>query len=344
MDSKHYVRSAVLAGLPALVVDRELLSSTLTSARLGIGVVSDLEEFVPSRSVGMLLENVATILGRPSLGLDWAAQVGTHFPNLGPAALMAQFHDTAGAWLRFLRGYWSVHTNAHQFEVFEDFVGGRVVLRIKAGSAMAQSRQYSEFMIAILHRLVSHVVADDLKPLWVSFDHSAPRDRSFHEAAFGCTLRFEENGLAIAYDISVLKMRLLRNEADVQSWMRRSIQTRLALEPFYDVSLSSNVEMAVRSLLGAGRSDAHFVAQCLGVGSKTLQRQLAMEDASYSQILERVRALLAGRLLEASNSPVSNIATLLGYSTTAPFTMAFRRWHNVSPLQYRKERRDDLCA
>jgi AraC-like DNA-binding protein len=36
-------------------------------------------------------------------------------------------------------------------------------------------------------------------------------------------------------------------------------------------------------------------------------------------------------------TPVGHVAGLLGYSETAPFTSAFRKWTGRSPLQWRKD-------
>ncbi len=48
---------------------------------------------------------------------------------------------------------------------------------------------------------------------------------------------------------------------------------------------------------------------------------------------------MARQLLLTSDAPVANIAGLLDYSTTAPFTQAFKRWTGMAPLEFRKSER-----
>lgn len=45
---------------------------------------------------------------------------------------------------------------------------------------------------------------------------------------------------------------------------------------------------------------------------------------------------MATRLLETTEMKLDEMAVLLGYSDTASFTRAFRRWFNRSPGDYRK--------
>ena len=79
-------------------------------------------------------------------------------------------------------------------------------------------------------------------------------------------------------------------------------------------------------------------ADSLGVSVKKLQRLLALENTSFSDILDEVRHTIAVRLLSESDAPISRVAGLLDYSTVPPFTLAFRRWTGVSPRAFRSAR------
>jgi AraC-like DNA-binding protein len=99
------------------------------------------------------------------------------------------------------------------------------------------------------------------------------------------------------------------------------------------------VELTIPSLIGTGNCNIEFVAEALGTNVKRLQRTLASENTSFSEILEKVRQNMALRLLSESDAPIERIAGLLDYSSTPPFTLAFKRWKGMSPLQYRKKKR-----
>ena len=71
----------------------------------------------------------------------------------------------------------------------------------------------------------------------------------------------------------------------------------------------------------------------LGVASRTLQRQLALENLRYRDLVQRLRMERALDLLQESVEPVTSIAFSLGYNDVASFTRAFRQWtEGLKPL------------
>ena len=116
----------------------------------------------------------------------------------------------------------------------------------------------------------------------------------------------------------------------------RYIRYRIRQMPVYDQTMTATV--AIRSTIGTGRCSVDFIAHSLGVSVKKLQRLLALENTSFSDILDEVRHTIAVRLLSESDAPISRVAGLLDYSTVPPFTLAFRRWTGVSPRAFRSAR------
>ncbi|MCL5779305.1 AraC family transcriptional regulator [Limibaculum sp. FT325] len=80
----------------------------------------------------------------------------------------------------------------------------------------------------------------------------------------------------------------------------------------------------------------HF-ARLLGVNPKELQRTLDGLGTSFQQMRDEVRRKKALELM-TSNAPVSNedIAEILGFSSGANFSRAFKRWTGVSPTEFQK--------
>jgi hypothetical protein len=64
-------------------------------------------------------------------------------------------------------------------------------------------------------------------------------------------------------------------------------------------------------------------------------RRLNEHGTSFNKLLDEARFLAARNLLQSSQAPVAEIATRLGYSDTAAFTRAFRRWAGTSPTEWR---------
>lgn len=77
------------------------------------------------------------------------------------------------------------------------------------------------------------------------------------------------------------------------------------------------------------------MAKLAGVSVRTLQRLLAAEGLTFSQLAEQALAELARELLKDSDLTIDQIATQLGYSTPSNFSRAFQRWTGKSPAAFR---------
>lgn len=78
------------------------------------------------------------------------------------------------------------------------------------------------------------------------------------------------------------------------------------------------------------------VAKRLHVGARTLQRRLATEGLSWATLLAALRREQAERLLERSDTPVSEVARRVGYRDVAAFVRAFRGWTGTTPGRFRE--------
>jgi AraC-like DNA-binding protein len=81
------------------------------------------------------------------------------------------------------------------------------------------------------------------------------------------------------------------------------------------------------------------VASRLFVSTRTLRRRLEDAQTSYQEIVGETRRDLAVRYLTQTSLSTEAIAEILGYSDTANFRQAFKRWTGESPQQYRRRAR-----
>lgn len=73
----------------------------------------------------------------------------------------------------------------------------------------------------------------------------------------------------------------------------------------------------------------------LCVSARTLKRHLRGAGASYREVLDSVRMRRAAELLRLPGLSMEAIAERLGYSSSANFSRAFRRWAGITPGLYR---------
>jgi AraC-like DNA-binding protein len=78
------------------------------------------------------------------------------------------------------------------------------------------------------------------------------------------------------------------------------------------------------------------VAGRLFLSTRTLRRRLEDARTSYQEIVGEIRRDLALRYLTQTSLSTETIAEILGYSDTANFRQAFKRWTGESPRQYRR--------
>jgi AraC-like DNA-binding protein len=99
--------------------------------------------------------------------------------------------------------------------------------------------------------------------------------------------------------------------------------------------LAGLVQLQIESLLPDRAVPVDLVAETLGTSRRSLQRGLAGQGVSYTDLLTAVRVRRAETWLERTDKPVMEIAFDLGYTDASNFTRAFRRQTGVSPKAFR---------
>lgn len=82
-------------------------------------------------------------------------------------------------------------------------------------------------------------------------------------------------------------------------------------------------------------SSIEAVASALAMSERNMQRCLKEENTNFRTLLDLERKKLAGEMVLKSEEPIINIAHKLGFSDSANFTRAFKRWFQCKPLDFR---------
>jgi AraC-like DNA-binding protein len=192
-----------------------------------------------------------------------------------------------------------------------------------------------EFLFASLLTYGSRSVGHATRPMRVELTHAAPADRrahdeAFRETRFGC----ESNAMWIsaaaldlphcAPDRSLLQ--ILTNHADD---LLRQLSPRPA-------DFAERTRGVIRETLLAGQSSAELVARRLAVSLRTLHRRLAEEGTSHGELVDDVRRTQAMLHLSSQRFSIGEISFLLGFAHPNAFHKAFKRWTQMTPVQYRE--------
>jgi AraC-like DNA-binding protein len=93
---------------------------------------------------------------------------------------------------------------------------------------------------------------------------------------------------------------------------------------------------AVRSLLELHELSLVTAAEAAGTIARSLQRELASRGMTFAALVDDLRFELAAEWLRDPSAKVVEVASYLGYTDSANFTRAFRRWTGVAPTRFRR--------
>lgn len=137
---------------------------------------------------------------------------------------------------------------------------------------------------------------------------------------------------------SPLQEQALHRENVMES--RRIISQR-GVFPTTAETVNFLLRSALDSVLAGGGAVAvpplSEVASRTNVTPRTLIRRLKTEGTSYRYMVESLRREYAERLLRNTSLSVAEVADRLGYTESANFGRAFRRWYGLPPAIWRKK-------
>ena len=111
-------------------------------------------------------------------------------------------------------------------------------------------------------------------------------------------------------------------------------QCRQLMESRRIDGLAGQVQRHLLGKLGMAANLADVAIE-LNTSSRNLRRRLGEEGTSFRAIQDQVREQLASELLRTTEMTLDEMALRLGYTDTASFTRAFRRWTGQSPGKFR---------
>jgi AraC-like DNA-binding protein len=148
-------------------------------------------------------------------------------------------------------------------------------------------------------------------------------------------VRFGAERNAIALRLDDLDLPLYQADPGLRAILERHAEQLLDRVPRVAL-FSDRVRGLVAAELKDGAPTARALARKLAMSERTLRRRLEKEGTSFEHLLEGLRRALAERYLAQPTLSISDVAIMLGYSEESPFRRAFRRWHGMSPAEYRR--------
>lgn len=90
------------------------------------------------------------------------------------------------------------------------------------------------------------------------------------------------------------------------------------------------------------RISLNEMAEYVGMNPSYLSRLFSKKEGiTIQQYIQREKTKIACNLLKYSNRSIADIAQYMGFQSQSSFTKVFKRWMNITPLEYRNQNFQD---
>jgi AraC-like DNA-binding protein len=179
--------------------------------------------------------------------------------------------------------------------------------------------------------------AQPLNPKRIEFQRPAV-NREIYEAHFRCPVKFDSAHNALIFHKADIDRPFVTHNADLLAMISPQLEAELK-QQLAEKSISEQVKGILKRLLAGKRPELQDVARELRLSTRTLQRRLTEEKASFQQIVEKARREMARHYLLHSSLELNETAYLLGYEDPNSFFRAFHNWEGTSPGVWRASQR-----
>jgi AraC-like DNA-binding protein len=215
--------------------------------------------------------------------------------------------------------------------------GAHTVIRSRSlGLASDEElRHYIEHGFAFVATRVRALLEPGPRPLRVAFPHARPASTHAHQRIFGDVVHFDQPRAELVYATADLERPLASSDPAFLERFADEEQRLSAAAARAASSTKERVTHALHALMRQGDGSMASVARALGQSTRTLQRNLLSEGASFSELVDDVRAGEARRYVVEGRLSYGEIAFRLGFSQQSAFFRAFKRWTRTTPSEMR---------
>ncbi len=191
-----------------------------------------------------------------------------------------------------------------------------------------------EYWFSTIQNLCEEVMQHPFPSTVIRFPYPEPEYSALYKEVFHCDIEFDSDRLEWQFDAqSIYEPLPAANPITLQMCLK-SCDEMLA-KVSGNACLKDRITQIFIERPGNYPS-VETLSSELGMSSRTLSRHLKQENTSYQQLLDQVRFRLARHYLASTQISIEDISERIGFSDSANFRHAFRKWSGCSPRQYRQ--------
>jgi AraC-like DNA-binding protein len=299
-------------------------------AGLHFSALDDPEARYPQQATSELWRLSVEATNDPCFGLEVARHTSpTTFHALGFS--LAASSTVSEAFERVVRYYRLVSDEA---TIRYDDVGS--AYRVSARPVGRHStREAMDALLGVAVRICRSLTDRSFAPLRVEIEGPAPADPTPFHRYFKAPVVFDAPEHALLLGKRECDRRILG--ANPELARTNDLVAAQALGRWDQSCIVDRVRAVLIDRLPNGALSLNEMARALGTSPRALQRRLGEESTTYAHIVDQTRRELAEAYLREGRYSMTDIAFLLGFSGSASFTRAFRRWWKLAPSEYRGE-------
>ena len=302
----------------------------------GLPRLVDQPEQVTTEEINSLLLEAERRAGDQDLGLHLAQysnlrSMGIYGYLLLNAATLHELLELAG------RYYATIYQTAQIAFTVIDGVASLEYKPLVTGKL--SSRHDTEWTLGFFVYLIRSITNASWQPIQTMFTHGKPADTGLVHQVFGAEVSFDQPRNRFEFDAALLGLTFNDSDQELLQVVKSSADRHLRTFTTQN-SFESHVRLLIMKDISQEGFGIDSVARQLGMSVSTFQRRLRRGGRSYRMLREEVVLDLAKQALAETDSPISHIAFMLGYSEISAFDHAFYRITGLYPRAYRNKSRN----
>jgi AraC-like DNA-binding protein len=289
--------------------------------------------------VGRILELL------PDRGMGYQFGFNCKITTHGALGFALLTNSTIGQVLNDLQNFYSMRVHKMDLSILNK--NNKIIIRLnplyQLPSELNEFQKDSInkfFMESAIIDIVSNlqlITNYNLTGMSIDIAWDTPQYHRFYEKrlpAFNFNKEFNQ----ISFDIKCLDLPLTFSSTAAYAIAKELMNKEYLFYQDQDSKIILKVNQHLKFIPGVGFPTLSEVARKLKVSERTLKRDLASANTTYSALLQSRKFEITRKLID-SNRNIQEISDLLGYSHISAFSRAFIGWTGKNPSDYIREQR-----
>lgn len=319
----------------AQAIERFDVDAQALFASVGVSgeLFTDPDNLISPHTCGELLERCAALTGCPHFALLLAQNQSAS--SLGMVGELLPHCADVGTALAHLQNYLHLHDRAGMAtRTIEDHTA-TLGYTLFAGPLAGVDQIYDGTLV-IAQNIMRLLCGPNWKARALLLSRRRPENVRPYRQFFQCPVEFDAASSLLVFPASDLSLPIAGADAGRCKLLQEELES---IRGRHDLDPLAQTRRVLQALLVLQRCSLASVAAELSMNPRRLNRLLERQGSSYRQLLDETRCGLALRLIGNTDLSLGQIAVVLDYSSASAFTHAFKRWQDVSPLQWRQTHR-----